>query len=91
MDLTRADRIATAPRLLAELKSLRSTADEPRPGGPIGDCGRTEGEKCGMIDPQECRTHADPAGDDPALLNYAGPLTSRKQQLKAARRQRQRF
>jgi hypothetical protein len=41
-----------------------------------------------MKDENECRTHAGPAADDPELLNYAGPLTSRKQQLKAARRQR---
>ena len=61
---TRADRIAEAHRLSAALH--RAPGDiPPNSEGPRGNCGRTEeGASCGMIDPQECQIHADPADDD---------------------------
>jgi hypothetical protein len=85
---TRADRIATAQRLRAELKSHRRSDDDPQAEGPRGDCGRDVDDPrgCGMKDESECKTHCGPAPNDPALLGLAGTLASRKRQLKAARR-----
>jgi hypothetical protein len=89
---TRASRVATAQQLRAALHrapgDVRPDAD---PGGPIGNCGRDPEAECGMKNPEECSVHCSPPDNDPELLSYAGPLTSRKQQLKAARRQRLRF
>jgi hypothetical protein len=87
---TRADRIAAAQQLRAALRRAPSD-DAPDGEGPRGNCGREESEECGMRNPQECEVHALPADNDPELLSYAGPLASRKQQLKAARRYGLRF
>jgi hypothetical protein len=81
---TRAERMQIAHQLREAAR--RRASDNPQPGGPIGDCGRTEGETCGMIDPSECRTHAEPDDDDPELLSFAGTLSQRREQLRAARR-----
>jgi hypothetical protein len=88
---TRAGRIAVAHRLSEALRRAPGNLPDPQAEGPRGDCGRDSSETCGMIDPSECRTHADVPDGDPALLGLSGTLTSRKQQLKAARRQRLRF
>jgi hypothetical protein len=92
MSATRADRIATAQKLRDALH--RMSAPGPSDGStpdPIGNCGRDATESCGMIDPAECRTHADPPDGDPATLSYSGTLRQRRQQLKAARRRGLRF
>ena len=89
---TRAARIAVARQLTEALR--RAPAPGPGDGatpGPIGDCGRDSTGSCGMIDPQECAVHADPAADDPALLAISGTRRQARQCLKAARRQRLRF
>jgi hypothetical protein len=84
---TRADRIATAQRLRAALRrapgDVRPDADT---GGPIGNCGRGPDEPCGMKDENECAVHCNPEDDDPELLSFAGTLSGRREQLKAARR-----
>jgi hypothetical protein len=90
---TRAGRIAVAHRLS---EALRRTPSDTRPDagdapGPIGDCGRDAAAECGMKDSAECRTHADPADDDPELLSFAGTLTQRRELLRAARRRGLRF
>jgi hypothetical protein len=89
---TRAGRIAAALRLAEALRrapgDIRPDADT---GGPIGNCGRDPEAECGMKNPEECSVHCSPPDNDPELLSYAGPLASRKQQLKAARRRRLRF
>src|ERR1700738_1612785 len=83
---TRAARIATAHQLRAALH--RAPGDtRPNDGdtpGPQGNCGRGPNEECGMKDPQECAVHADPADDDPELLSFAGTLSQRREQLRAA-------
>ena len=89
---TRADRVATALRLSAALRMPGNVLPAPGPGdgavpGPIGNCGRDATESCGMVDPQECQVHADPAPGDPETLNYAGTAAMRRQALRDARRQ----
>jgi hypothetical protein len=83
---TRAERMQIAHQLREALRHRAPDDSSPYSEGPRGNCGRGPDEECGMRDPQECEIHAEPANDDPALLNYAGTLASRRQQLKAARR-----
>jgi hypothetical protein len=89
---TYAGRVATAHQLRDALRrapgDVRPVADT---GGPIGDCGRPADQKCGMLDPAECKTHCDVPDGDPETMNYAGTLAQRREQLKAARRQGLRF
>ena len=84
---TRAGRVATAHQLREALRH-RALADDPQAAGPPGDCGRPidDPRGCGMKLESECRTHASPAADDPALLSYAGTRRQGRQQLRAARR-----
>jgi hypothetical protein len=88
---TRADRIATAQKLRDALR--RAPGDiPPNSEGPRGNCGRTEeGASCGMIDPSECRVHADVPDGDPETMNYAGTLQERREQLRKQRRRGLRF
>jgi hypothetical protein len=86
---TYAGRVATAHQLRA---ALHRAPGDTRPNdsdtpGPVGNCGRGPDEECGMRNPQECEVHAFPVDDDPALLNFAGTLQQRREQLRAARRQ----
>ena len=69
---TRAERMQIAHQLREAAR--RRASDNPQPGGPIGDCG-----------PSECR-HAEPDDDDPEFLSFAGTLSQRREQLRAARR-----
>ena len=89
---TRAGRIAAALRLAEALRrapgDIRPDADT---GGPIGNCGRGPDEECGMKNEQECAVHCNPEDGDPETMNYSGTLQQRREQLKAARRQRPRF
>jgi hypothetical protein len=84
---SRAGRVAVAQQLRDALRRTGIDDTNETPPAPPGNCGRGPDEACGMIDPEECKVHASPAADDPALLSYAGTLASRKQQLKAARQQ----
>jgi|HubBroStandDraft_6_1064221.scaffolds.fasta_scaffold636553_2 hypothetical protein len=85
---TYAGRIATAHQLRAALHrapgDIRPDADT---GGPIGNCGRDPEAECGMKNPEECSVHCSPPDNDPELLSYAGTLSQRREQLRAARRQ----
>ena len=72
MDLTRADRIATAQRLLTELKSPRRASDDPQAEGPRGDCGRDPEAPCGMIAP-----NAEPTLTRPTTIRRSCPLPGR--------------
>jgi hypothetical protein len=85
---TRAGRVQLAEQLRT---ALRRTPGAPGPDdgatpGPLGNCGRSSTESCGMIDPQECAVHADVPADDPALLSYSGTLQMRRDALRVARR-----
>jgi hypothetical protein len=44
-----------------------------------------------MIDPSECRVHADVPDGDPETMNYAGTLQERREQLRKQRRRGLRF
>jgi hypothetical protein len=92
MDASTAARIATVQQLRNALR--RAPAPGPNDGavpGPIGNCGRDSTKSCGMIDPQECAVHADPAPSDPEALAFAGTRLQRLRQLKDSRRQGLRF
>jgi hypothetical protein len=83
---TRAGRVAMAHQLRDALRRRTGIDDtNETPPAPPGNCGRKLDEECGMKNPQECVVHADPA-DDPELLSFAGTLSQRREQLRAARR-----
>jgi hypothetical protein len=83
---TRADRVQRAAQLLAFLHRTGIDDTDETPPTPPGYCGRGPDEACGMVDPEECRTHCGPPDGDPALLSYSGTLQQRRAQLRLARR-----
>jgi hypothetical protein len=85
MDTTRADRVAVAQQLRAALHRAPGDDDtNETPPAPPGNCGRGPEEECGMKNPEQCQVHASPADDDPELLSFAGTLSQRREQLRAA-------
>jgi hypothetical protein len=86
---TRADRVQCALELRNALR--RAPGDiAPNSESPPGDCGRPidDPRGCGMKDENECKTHCNPAAEDPVeLLSIAGTRRQARQQLRASRRQ----
>jgi hypothetical protein len=82
---TRAGRIAVAHRLSNAMRRTAIDDTNETPPAPPGDCGRDKSEPCGMKDENECRTHCGPLDGDPETLGFAGTLSQRREQLRAAR------
>jgi hypothetical protein len=83
---TRADRVQLAGQLRDALRRTGIDDTNETPPAPPGDCGRSADQQRGMINPEECKVHASPVADDPALLKYAGTRRQAREQLRAARR-----
>lgn len=74
-------------RDLIERKDDGETADAQPVVAPVGNCGRTEDEQCGMSDPAECSIHAPKpeVGDDEEAIKIAAKAKALAAATKAGR------